>query len=52
MNRLELMELLALYPPETIVLAYDGDVSFAVPVTGAIFSEKDNTLELCTDDAG
>jgi hypothetical protein len=50
MTRFDLVKLLELYPPDVEVLAYDGDVSFVVPVTGMAYSEQDNTLELTTDD--
>jgi hypothetical protein len=46
----ELINLLQLYPEDTEVLAFDEDVSVPVPITGAIYSEGDETLELTTDD--
>lgn len=50
MTKLELLKVLELYPDDVVVLAFDDGVSFWVPVTGAVYSEENNTLELTTDD--
>jgi hypothetical protein len=46
----ELKQLLSLYPDETVVMAFDANVSWTAPVTGALYDSGDETLELTTDD--
>lgn len=50
MNVKQLIQLLKLYPADTEVLVFDPEVSFTVPVTGMIFDESADTLELTSDD--
>jgi hypothetical protein len=50
MNRIDLVKLLEMYPPDVEVQCFDEGVSFPVAVTGIVYSEKDNLLVLTTDD--
>lgn len=45
-----LIQLLSMYPADTQVLAFDSDISFAAPVTGMVYEETSQSIELTTDD--
>ena len=46
----ELIELLAKYPPDANVAAFDADAECYCSVTGVVHSPQENVVELQTDD--